>query len=239
MTMTGRADLWGRSALAVVLGMALVLGACGGDDDDVDPIASGGADGGSSSAATDEPGGDRSTSAAPGSDGASTAATAAMTSTSSVGGGSGGAATSTTFEWVPPESGSVLVETQAVKVAFAGFWSGDWGDLVMRIDPGGAVVAAYAHDEGAIVGRLDDDGVMRGWWCEVPSRGPDADAGAVEMRIVLTGGVPTIDGRWKYGDDPAMDWREDWDISQKSAATPPAELTARLDEATTLCVPPG
>jgi hypothetical protein len=239
MTVTGRVDLRGPRALAVVLGMAMVLGACGGDDDDDDPIASGGSDGGSSSAVTVEPGGDGSTSAAPGSDGAATADTAAITSTSSVGSGTGGAATSTTSEWVPPESGSVLVETQAVKVAFSGFWSGDWGDLVMRIDSGGAVVAAYAHDEGAIVGRLDDDGVMRGWWCEVPSRGPDADAGAVEMRIVLTGGAPTIDGRWKYGDDPAMERREDWDISQKSGETAPAELTARLDEATTLCVPPG
>ena len=122
---------------------------------------------------------------------------------------------------------------------FAGFWSGDWGNMVMRVDADGTIVAAYAHDEGEIVGQIDDRGRMVGWWCEVPTRRADNDAGTVEMRLVAGASGASIDGRWTYGAHSGTNaWHENWDISAKGTEAPPAALTARLDTVRTDCVPP-
>lgn len=123
---------------------------------------------------------------------------------------------------------------------FAGYWSGDWGNLAMRVDADGGVVASYSHDAGDIVGTINDDGIMVGWWCEAPSRSPDNDAGTVEMRLVEGSNGAAIDGRWTYGEHTASKgWRDDWDIAAKTSSEPPAELTARLDKVSSECIPPS
>ena len=132
-----------------------------------------------------------------------------------------------------------VLPSGTARSTFGGFWSGDWGNMVMRVDADGTIVAAYAHDEGEIVGRIDDRGRMVGWWCEVPSRQADNDAGTVEMRLVAGASGASIDGRWTYGAHSGTNtWHENWDISAKGTEAPPAELTARLDTVKTDCVPP-
>jgi hypothetical protein len=112
----------------------------------------------------------------------------------------------------------------------SGYWSGDWGRLVIRND-GGQVRGAYDHDEGTITGTMNGDTLV-GWWCEVPSREPTGDAGEVELTVISG---QSVDGRWKYGTDG--DWREDWDLSWDEGQ-PPEELVARLDDPSAFCTHP-
>jgi len=123
-------------------------------------------------------------------------------------------------------------------VQFTGFWTGKWGNQVFQVDGAGNVVSAYDHDQGIVVGTITN-GILNGWWCEVPSRLPPADAGAVQMRIIDSGnGTVSIDGRWQYGYDPTAAWHEDWDITTKGG-TPPADLTNRLAVAASECHEPA
>ncbi len=105
----------------------------------------------------------------------------------------------------------------------AGYYSGQWGDMVLRL-VGDEIWGAYTHDQGTIIGRYVD-GVLVGWWSEFPSRLPTADAGEVEFRFTRVGNVVRMDGRWRYGTEQA--WREDWDIDQVNAP-PPSELSLRF-----------
>jgi hypothetical protein len=129
----------------------------------------------------------------------------------------------------------VVADDAVARSTFDGFWSGDWGDLVMRVGADGSVVAAYAYDQGVIVGAVSG-GVMRGWWCEAPSRTGPRDAGPVEMRLVTLDGRTSIDGRWAYAEAPDS-FNENWDITAKSNDAAPADLVARLAEARSLCRP--
>jgi hypothetical protein len=113
--------------------------------------------------------------------------------------------------------------------AVAGYWTGDWGDLVMHV-VGDEMWGAYTHDEGTVRGRFAN-GVFTGWWAEVPSRLPTSDAGEVEFTFIVNpdAGGMGIDGRWRYGDatnEPA--WRENWDLAIHSADAEPAALVARF-----------
>lgn len=106
-----------------------------------------------------------------------------------------------------------------------GYWSGDWGDMILEREGDGTIVGAYSHDEGLLAGSFAEE-VFTGWWCEVPSRQPDSDAGDVEFNFTYQGDVLALDGRWRYGSEQTM--REDWDVTLQSGAGP-AELQARLD----------
>lgn len=112
----------------------------------------------------------------------------------------------------------------------AGYWTGDWGRLVLRT-AGGEIWGTYDHDEGTVVGTLDPDGVMRGWWCEVPSRAPDWDAGELEF-VFSDAGDLSLDGRWRYS--VGGDWKEDWDLVHVTDA-PPADLEARFQDEAAFC----
>jgi hypothetical protein len=123
--------------------------------------------------------------------------------------------------------------------AVVGFWTGDWGDLVMRV-VGDEMWGAYSHDEGTVRGHFAN-GVFTGWWAEVPSRMPNSDAGEVEFTFITNpnGGGMGIDGRWRYGDttnEPA--WRENWDLSIHSGDPEPAALTARFANASAFIAHP-
>jgi hypothetical protein len=118
----------------------------------------------------------------------------------------------------------------------SGFWSGDWGDLVLRVTSDGTVVGSYAHDLGMIVGTFSGRRI-NGWWCEAPSRKGPGDAGPVQFDFV---GDPltslSIDGRWQYANGNGT-WSEDWDIGAKSTEAPPRELAALADRAAAECIP--
>ena len=145
----------------------------------------------------------------------------------------GGSPKSTQTPVAPPPPGPVAAPTGTVTPdSVSGYWTGDWGKLVLATR-GGKIVGAYSHDDGLLVGELKD-GVLVGWWCETPSRKPTKDAGDVEMKFVTNAeGKRAIDGRWRYGSDGT--WREDWDIAFDEATPDPA-LVKRLDAATTDCV---
>ncbi|OGQ11697.1 MAG: hypothetical protein A2138_15630 [Deltaproteobacteria bacterium RBG_16_71_12] len=106
-----------------------------------------------------------------------------------------------------------------------GYWSGDWGDMILEREEDGTVVGAYSHDEGILSGTFANE-AFTGWWCEVPSRQPDDDAGDVEFTFAYQGDTLALDGRWRYGTEG--DLREDWDVTRQSGAGP-AELQARID----------
>ena len=125
----------------------------------------------------------------------------------------------------PPPGGPVAAPDPA------GYWSGDWGRLVIEHD-GRAV---YDHDDGTIVGAMRGDTLVGGW-CEGPSRQSTADAGDVELRFVTApDGTRSIDGRWRYGTDEA--WRDDWDLGW-DPGTPPADLVARFSDPAAFCAHP-
>ena len=123
----------------------------------------------------------------------------------------------------PIVAGATTAGSTVTKEQVQGHWTCSWGDMVLRV-VGNEVWGAYAHDEGTVVGSFED-GVLRGWWSEVPSRAPNADAGEVEFRFVRgADGQLTLDGRWRYG---TGDWHEDWDLSLVPGAADPA-LDARF-----------
>ncbi len=131
----------------------------------------------------------------------------------------------------PPEPTGAAVSGSDV----TGFWSGDWGDLVLRVE-GTKVIATYAYDQSEIVGTLSGRRIT-GWWCEVPTRKGPTDSGPVQFDFI---GDPRtsgrIDGRWQYASAGAdAQWSEDWDISAKSAEPPPQELVDRLDRVESEC----
>lgn len=125
---------------------------------------------------------------------------------------------------VPPQP---VLEPAAV----SGYWTGDWGKLVLEAQ-GDKVIGAYSHDNGVIVGTIKGDTLV-GWWCETPSRKPSKDAGDVEMKFVTKDGKREIDGRWRYGADGA--WKDDWDIAWDEGK-PPEELVKRIADTSTHCV---
>lgn len=133
----------------------------------------------------------------------------------------------------PPQPAGEPLSSGAV----SGFWTGDWGDLVLRVSDGGRVVATYAHDQGMIVGTLSGRRIT-GWWCEVPSRKGPGDAGPVQFDFVgEPGQALAIDGRWLYasGATSGATWSEDWDIDAKSQTPPPQALVDRLDDVESEC----
>ncbi|MBI2892129.1 MAG: hypothetical protein HYY06_01155 [Deltaproteobacteria bacterium] len=114
-----------------------------------------------------------------------------------------------------------------------GYWTGDWGRMVLRA-VGGEIWGAYDHDEGTAIGTLDGNGVMRGWWCEAPSRAVDYDAGEFEFTFSRSGDL-SLDGRWRYGVDG--EWKEDWDLVHVTDLPPP-ELEERFEDQGAFCPHP-
>jgi hypothetical protein len=103
-----------------------------------------------------------------------------------------------------------------------GFYSGDWGDMVLR-KQGEEIWGVYAHDGGTIVGRIMVDGVFLGWWSQTPTR-TGSNAGEVEFRWSQASGTAiALDGRWRYG--ATGDWLENWDITLVTDRAAPTELT--------------
>jgi hypothetical protein len=115
-----------------------------------------------------------------------------------------------------------------------GYWVGNFGRLALR-EVGGELWGVYDHDDGTIRGRLIGDALV-GWWCEVPSRRPDVDAGEIELRFVSdAGGDRRIDGKWRYG--AAGHWDPHWDLAWSSDEAP-ADLRARFADTEQFCARP-
>jgi hypothetical protein len=120
-------------------------------------------------------------------------------------------------EVVDPELGNTGLHVSEI----LGFYSGDWGDMLLRKQDT-EIWGAYKYNAGTIVGRITSDGVFVGWWSQLPLRA-GLNAGEVEFRWSLTSAtVIWLDGRWRYGSSGA--WREDWDIGLVTDREAPGEL---------------
>jgi hypothetical protein len=118
-----------------------------------------------------------------------------------------------------------------------GYWTGDWGEMVLRAGSSPLeVIGVYAHDDGTVKGTYDPaTKTFTGWWCEAPSRAPTSDAGDVEFRFsgsTSQGLSDTLDGKWRYASSGAFS--DDWDL-RRSASEPPPALTARFSQTSTFC----
>ena len=110
------------------------------------------------------------------------------------------------------------IAPQIVKEDIVGHWEGDWGSMYLKV-VGGNLRGVYTHDDGRVTGTFAN-GVFKGWWSEVPSREAPDDAGAVEFTLSRRDGALSLDGRWKYGNDAAEEWYDDWDLGWDSDSIP-------------------
>src|SRR6185436_20934539 len=108
----------------------------------------------------------------------------------------------------PPTTSTTPLAQPVKPEQVTGHWSSEpWGDMYFDVQPDGTAHGVYPHDLGAVTGKLGEDGVFRGWWCEAPSRQPDGDAGDVEFRFVRADdGHWQLDGHWRYG--TTGEWHE-------------------------------
>lgn len=115
---------------------------------------------------------------------------------------------------------------------FTGYWSGDWGNMVIRQLDDGTFRGTYDHDTGTFTATRVTGGTLSGWWCEEPSRQPTEDAGRAEFDVDTTASPDAIDGRWSNGRDG--EWKEDWDL-ERQTDDPPAELVERFNNESMFC----
>lgn len=114
-----------------------------------------------------------------------------------------------------------------------GVWNSDssFGVITFRHE-GDEIHAAYRY--GTVVGRISDDGVFRGWWCEGPTRLPPDDAGEVEWRLLKSPDeqMEVLDGRWRYGTEEPL--RAGWNLSGIGGPEP-VDLAAQFDDPSAFC----
>lgn len=125
----------------------------------------------------------------------------------------------------PPPPRDPLTDADVV-----GYWSGEGGRLVLRARSG-LILGAYDRDEGTLTARLEG-ATLVGWWCELPTRQADADAGWIELTFTGRGADRALAGRWREGRDGAL--HDDWAL-RFDPGEPPAELTERLDDPGLFC----
>jgi hypothetical protein len=78
-----------------------------------------------------------------------------------------------------------------------GHWYGQFGNIYFQVRDD-EVRAVYDYQDGRVLGTLHD-GVVDGWWNELPTRNPDNNAGLVHFDLVKGSKGAQIDGWWLYG----------------------------------------
>lgn len=125
-----------------------------------------------------------------------------------------------------PRSASLPSAEESVTLAeVPGFWTGEWGNLVLQ-PRGGEVWGAYTHRDGTLVGRFER-GAIVGWWSEAPTREASGDAGEVEIHFVRGADGLSLLGRYRHGTQGP--WIQVWNL-RRSEVAPPPELEARFAE---------
>ncbi len=89
-------------------------------------------------------------------------------------------------------------------------------------------------NQTTIIGKVDDDGVFRGWWCQEPGR-RRLNAGEVEFRLLETPTGTKIDGRWNK--ETNREFAGGWDL-QSVDVPEPSDMAAQFDTAP-FCHPPS
>ena len=93
-----------------------------------------------------------------------------------------------------------------------GLWTSDaFGPTAFRhVD--GEILGALRLARGTVVARITKDGILRGTWCEQPTRHPPDDRGQVQWRMTRSGGSGKLIGRWRYGASGAF--HGGWDLTK-------------------------
>lgn len=163
-----------------------------------------------------------------------------------------------------PYAGSVSVNSEPYRAGALGqFWYAEIparpldskdlgrlqaGDLIGKWDSdqafgtmvfwavGDDIRGVYRIEDGSVIGRVEN-GVFRGWWCQVPSRRPPDDAGEVEWRLLKDPDSEAVrlDGRWRYGTEGPM--KGGWDLT-KIGGLEPADLVEAMGDASRFCPHP-
>lgn len=104
-----------------------------------------------------------------------------------------------------------------------GHWYGDWGNNYILAE-GNLVRIIYDYRHGRIMATIQD-GLLRGWWTEEPTRQPPDSAGEVEFAVPERGGIAELAGQWWYGakNAEAMPW-----FISKIDNSVPAEIKVRF-----------
>jgi Protein of unknown function (DUF4239) len=90
-----------------------------------------------------------------------------------------------------------------------GVWTSDaFGPTVFR-NVDGEILGVLRLARGTVVARISG-GVMRGTWCEAPTRRLPRDLGQVEWRMTNSGGRDRLIGRWRFGTEGVF--RGGWDL---------------------------
>ena len=115
----------------------------------------------------------------------------------------------------------------------AGVWtSAGFGPTVFRVDRG-EIRGALRLARGTVVARVSD-GVVRGTWCEAPTRRLPRDLGQVEWRLTKSRGPDVLVGRWRFG--AHEDFRGGWNLSRVAGPElEPPDVTALFDQPSRFC----
>jgi hypothetical protein len=113
--------------------------------------------------------------------------------------------------WARPTPRSVQPDDVVSLTArdVVGLWTSDaFGPTVFR-EVDGEILGALRLARGTVVARITR-GVLRGTWCEAPTRALPRDLGQVEWRMTKSGGSDELVGRWRYGTNERF--RGGWDL---------------------------
>jgi hypothetical protein len=115
----------------------------------------------------------------------------------------------------------------------AGVWTSDaFGTMVFR-RVGGEILGALRLARGTVVARISG-GVLRGTWCETPTRRLPGDLGEVEWRMTRSGGHGQLVGRWRFGASGAF--RGGWDLTKVGGKElEPPDVVPLFDEPSRFC----
>jgi hypothetical protein len=167
-------------------------------------------------------------SGAGGSAGASMAGQGGKAGTAAAGASAGAGGSSGASAGAGALSDPVLGETGLRISEILGFYSGDWGDMVLE-QRGAEIWGVYSYSDGTIIGQITSEGIFAGWWSQLPTRAASLNAGDVEFRWSRSNaGVVSLDGRWRYGATGA--WLENWDVDLVTDRTAPSDLTEELQD---------
>jgi len=114
-----------------------------------------------------------------------------------------------------------------------GVWASDaFGPTIFR-KVGGRVLGALRIADGTVYARISG-GVLRGTWCEAPTRALPLDIGEVEWRMTRSGGRNRLVGRWRFGaTDP---YRGGWDLTRIGGKDiEPQDVTPTFDHLSRFC----
>ena len=91
-------------------------------------------------------------------------------------------------------SNKIPIDAQSLE----GHWFGSFGNAYFKVIEGSAVKAVYEYRDGRILGTIHD-GVLDGWWNELPTRSPRNNAGTVHLEMRRELRALRLDGEWLFG----------------------------------------